>query len=38
LLIIGNIGHERAIRNTLSEILQHEGYTVEAAENGEMGC
>jgi DNA-binding NtrC family response regulator len=31
------IDDERAIRNTLSEILQHEGYKVEVAENGEMG-
>lgn len=31
------IDDERAIRNTLSEILQHEGYKVETAENGEMG-
>jgi two-component system, NtrC family, nitrogen regulation response regulator NtrX len=31
------IDDERAIRNTLSEILQHEGYKVEVAENGEDG-
>ena len=31
------IDDERAIRSTLSEILQHEGYKVETAENGEEG-
>jgi two-component system nitrogen regulation response regulator NtrX len=31
------IDDERAIRSTLSEILQHEGYKVELAENGEEG-
>ena len=31
------IDDERTIRNTLSEILQHEGYKVEVAENGEEG-
>jgi len=31
------IDDERAIRSTLSEILQHEGYKVEVAENGEDG-
>ena len=31
------IDDERAIRSTLSEILQHEGYKVELAENGEDG-
>ncbi|MEO7311533.1 MAG: sigma-54 dependent transcriptional regulator [Chitinophagaceae bacterium] len=31
------IDDERAIRNTLSEILQHEGYKAETAENGEEG-
>jgi DNA-binding NtrC family response regulator len=31
------IDDERAIRNTLSEILQHEGYKVDTAENGEDG-
>lgn len=29
------IDDERAIRNTLSEILQHEGYKTDVAENGE---
>src|SRR6195952_5944983 len=31
------IDDERAIRSTLSEILQHEGYKTEVAENGEDG-
>lgn len=31
------IDDERAIRSTLSEILQHEGYKVDLAENGEEG-
>lgn len=31
------IDDERAIRNTLQEILEHEGYKVELAENGEEG-
>jgi two-component system, NtrC family, nitrogen regulation response regulator NtrX len=31
------IDDERAIRSTLSEILQYEGYKVELAENGEEG-
>ena len=31
------IDDERAIRSTLTEILQHEGYKAEAAENGEDG-
>ncbi len=31
------IDDERAIRSTLSEILQHEGYKAEVAENGEDG-
>ena len=31
------IDDERAIRTTLTEILQHEGYKVELAENGEEG-
>lgn len=31
------IDDERAIRNTLAEILQDEGYKVEVAENGEEG-
>ena len=31
------IDDERAIRSTLSEILQYEGYAVELAENGEEG-
>src|SRR4029077_20833299 len=31
------VDDERAIRSTLSEILQHEGYKVELAENGEEG-
>jgi len=31
------IDDERAIRSTLSEILQHEGFKVELAENGEEG-
>lgn len=31
------IDDERAIRNTLGEILQHEGYKIEVAENGEEG-
>ena len=31
------IDDERAIRNTLKEILEFEGYTVESAENGRMG-
>ena len=28
------IDDERAIRNTLKEILEFEGYTVDVAENG----
>ena len=31
------IDDERAIRNTLKEILEFEGYTVETAENGRVG-
>jgi two-component system nitrogen regulation response regulator NtrX len=31
------VDDERAIRSTLSEILQHEGYKVDLAENGEEG-
>ena len=31
------IDDERAIRNTLKEILEFEGYTVEVAENGQQG-
>lgn len=31
------IDDERAIRSTLSEILQHEGYKTDVAENGEDG-
>ena len=31
------IDDERAIRNTLKEILEFEGYTVDIAENGRMG-
>ncbi len=31
------IDDERAIRSTLSEILQHEGYKADVAENGEDG-
>jgi DNA-binding NtrC family response regulator len=31
------IDDERAIRNTLREILEFEGYTVEVAENGRVG-
>lgn len=31
------IDDERAIRNTLGEILQHEGYKIDMAENGEEG-
>ena len=31
------IDDERAIRNTLKEILEFEGYTVELAENGKSG-
>lgn len=31
------IDDERAIRNTLKEILEFEGYTVESAENGRVG-
>lgn len=31
------IDDERSIRSTLSEILQHEGYKTEVAENGEDG-
>ncbi len=31
------IDDERAIRNTLKEILEHEGYKVQLAENGEEG-
>ena len=31
------IDDERAIRSTLSEILQHEGYKIDLAENGEEG-
>lgn len=31
------IDDERAIRSTLSEILQHEGYKADIAENGEDG-
>ncbi len=31
------IDDERAIRNTLKEVLEFEGYTVELAENGKIG-
>ena len=31
------VDDERAIRSTLSEILQHEGYKVDVAENGDDG-
>ena len=31
------IDDERAIRNTLKDILEFEGYTVEVAENGRIG-
>lgn len=31
------IDDERAIRNTLKEILEFEGYTIELAENGKLG-
>ena len=31
------IDDERAIRNTLKEILEFEGYTVDVAENGKLG-
>ena len=31
------IDDERAIRNTLKEILEFEGYTVDVAENGRTG-
>ncbi len=31
------IDDERAIRNTLAEILEHEGYKIETAEHGEEG-
>ena len=31
------IDDERAIRNTLKEILEFEGYTIELAENGRLG-
>ena len=31
------IDDERAIRNTLKEILEFEGYSVEVAENGRIG-
>ena len=31
------IDDERAIRNTLKEILEFEGYTVDVAENGRIG-
>ena len=31
------IDDERAIRNTLKDILEFEGYTVEVAENGRVG-
>ena len=31
------IDDERAIRNTLKEVLEFEGYTVEVAENGRVG-
>ena len=32
------IDDERAIRNSLKEILVDEGYDVDAAENGAQGC
>ena len=31
------IDDERAIRNTLKEILEFEGYAVDVAENGRVG-
>ena len=31
------IDDERAIRNTLKDILEFEGYTVDVAENGRIG-
>ena len=31
------IADERAIRNTLKEILEFEGYTIDLAENGKQG-
>jgi DNA-binding NarL/FixJ family response regulator len=31
------IDDEKSIRNTLKDILEHEGYTVETAENGQIG-
>ena len=31
------IDDERAIRNTLKEILEFEGYTVDVAEDGKAG-
>ena len=31
------IDDERAIRNTLKEILEFEGYTIDVAENGRAG-
>ena len=31
------IDDERAIRNTLKDILEFEGYTIELAENGKVG-
>lgn len=31
------IDDERSIRNTLKDILEHEGYSVEIAENGQQG-
>ena len=32
------IDDERAIRNTLKEILEYEGYSVSLAEDGKQGC
>ena len=31
------VDDERAIRNTLREILEFEGYSVDMAENGKLG-
>lgn len=32
------VDDERAIRNTLREVLEFEGYEVKLAENGQIGC
>ena len=32
------VDDERAIRNSMSEILSDEGYEVEVAENGQQAC